>query len=125
MITKGKKALGELGEQLSCDFLVANGHRILERNWRSGHLEIDIISEDGNGVHFVEVKSRTAPVETDPEEKVDALKQKKICAAALRYLASGRTTGDQEVFFDIISVVFEGGSHTLRYFPEAWIPMYT
>ena len=50
MITKGKKALGELGEQLSCDFLVANGHRILERNWRSGHLEIDIISEDGNGV---------------------------------------------------------------------------
>lgn len=117
--------LGRRGEDVACGFLEGMGHRILRRNYRSGHLEIDIISTDGNGVHFVEVKSRTAPVETDPEEKVDALKQKKICAAALRYLASGRTTGDREVFFDIISVVFEGGSHTLRYFPEAWIPMYT
>ena len=125
MITKGKKALGERGEQVSCDFLVAHGHRILARNWRSGHLEIDIISEDRRGVHFVEVKSRTAPVETDPEEKVDACKQKKICAAALRFLAGGGTPGDREVFFDIISVVFEGGDYTLRYFPEAWIPMYT
>ncbi len=125
MILKGKQALGKLGEDLSCDYLVSIGQRILERNWRCGHLEVDIISEDDFGVHFVEVKSRTAPAETGPEEKVDYLKRKKITDAALRYLNHRGPGGDREVFFDIISVLFDGDDHTVRYYPQAWIPMYT
>ena len=54
--------IGQNGEEIACDFLLSRGHQILDRNWRSGHLELDIVSEDQEGLHFVEVKARTAPV---------------------------------------------------------------
>jgi len=123
---RGNGSIGKLGEDLACDFLESRGQRILERNWRSGHLEIDIISEDGRGVHFVEVKSRVAPVAADPEENVRAEKQRRVTSAALRYLhgAGKDLGGDAEVFFDIVTVVFDGGRSRVSYFPQAWIPTY-
>ena len=122
MLQTGKKALGKLGEEVACDFLQSRGHRILERNWRGGHLEVDIISESQDGLHFVEVKSCTAPLTSDPQEKVNSLKQRRISAAALKYLNEhGR---DQEVFFDVISVIFDGENTFVKYFPQAWIPLY-
>ena len=54
--------LGQTGEDVACDFLLSRGHHILDRNWRAGHLELDIVSEAPDGLHFVEVKARTAPV---------------------------------------------------------------
>ena len=85
MIEKGKGPLGKKGEQVAAEFLEAHGHTILQRNWRSGHLEIDLISEDDFGLHFVEVKSRTAPIEAAPEENVNPRKQGKITSAAPLY----------------------------------------
>ena len=35
--------LGRQGEDIACRYLESIGHTILERNWRSGHLEIDIV----------------------------------------------------------------------------------
>ena len=121
METRGKRALGVLGEEKACDFLRAKGHRILSRNWRGSHLEVDIISEASDGLHFVEVKTRL-DADAAPEEKVDALKQRRISAAALKYL--NETGSDREVFFDVVSVTISGDESTLNYFPQAWIPMY-
>lgn len=70
-------SLGRRGEDVACGFLSGKGHTIVERNYRSGHLEIDIITLDKDGVHFVEVKSRVAPVAVSPEENVTAAKQKR------------------------------------------------
>ena len=39
-----RRDLGRQGEDIACTLLESMGHTILERNWRSGHLEIDIIS---------------------------------------------------------------------------------
>jgi putative endonuclease len=47
------------------------GHTILERNWRSGHLEIDIISFDKDGTHFVEVKTRSRSIQALSQEYVN------------------------------------------------------
>jgi len=38
--------LGKLGEQMATKYLEDNGYTILERNYRKGHLEIDIIALD-------------------------------------------------------------------------------
>ena len=110
-----------MGEEMACDFLRSRGHRILERNWRGSHLEVDVISEAPDGLHFVEVKSRL-DAEAAPEEKVDARKQRRISAAALKYL--NESGSDREVFFDVVSVVFDGSKTMVKYFPQAWIPMY-
>ena len=115
--------IGEAGEQMACEFLQTRGHQILDRNWRSGHLELDIVSEGPDGVHFVEVKARTAPVTTTVLDQVNTVKQKRISAAALQYLNKKNLDG-KEVYFDIVSVLFDGKETVVRYFPQAWIPMY-
>lgn len=119
--------VGKLGEDEACRKLEALGHTIVERNWRCGHLEVDIISIDHEGIHFVEVKSRVAPVSAEPEENVTALKQKRIVAAAKGYLNSGKLYQymSMDVFFDVVSVIFEGESVEVTYFPQAYIPLYT
>lgn len=117
---------GRMGEDIACKFLVKNGHTILERNWRYGHLEIDIISCDGNGLHFVEVKTRRPPLQAQPQDSVDRNKQKRIVAAAQKYLLSGKAKeiGDMECRFDVIAIVMEGRTWSIEYFPEAYYPMF-
>ena len=115
--------IGQMGEQMACDFLQSCGHHILDRNWHAGHLELDNVSEAADGLHFVEVKARTAPVTTTVPDQVNGIKQKRISAAALQYLNKKNLDG-REVYFDIVSVLFNGTETVVRYFPQAWIPMY-
>ena len=120
---RGKNALGRLGEDLACDYLRALGHRILARNWRSAHLEIDLITQAPDGLHFAEIKSRTAPLDADPLEGVGPAKQKRITAAAQRFLNG--LGQDLEVWFDVVSVVFDGTAADIQYYPGAWLPIHT
>ena len=118
--------LGKQGEDIACRLLEGMGHTILAQNWRSGHLEIDIISLDSTGIHFVEVKTRRLNVQAPPEENVDRAKQRRIASAAGRFLKSGKGLpyGDHECSFDIVAVTFEGGEAKTEWFPQAYIPMY-
>ena len=120
---RGKQALGRLGEDLACDYLRARGHDILARNWRSGPLEIDLITRAADGLHFAEIKSRTAPTAADPLEGVGPAKQQRIMAAARRFLS--RFGEDVEVWFDVVSVVFDGPGAEIEYYPGAWLPIRT
>ena len=81
-----RQTLGKRGEDIACEMLQGMGHTILERNWRSGHLEIDIISFDPDGIHFVEVKTRMQSIQAPPQENVDRTKQRRITKAALGFL---------------------------------------
>ena len=126
MRNSGNIERGRKGEDAACAYLESQGHRILERNWRSGHLEIDIISESPEAIHFVEVKSRVAPVQAGPEENVGYRKQKRLAAAARAYLHSAENKPllvQKEVFFDVFSVIFEGEKVETKYYPQAYIPI--
>lgn len=117
--------VGRRGEEEACEYLRSLGQTILDRNWRSSHLEIDVITSDPEGLHFVEVKSRTAPAMAEPQLNVGPLKQKRIVKAALSYVhKGGGTRPDQEIFFDIITVVFYNGHPEIEYYPKAFIPIY-
>lgn len=117
--------MGRRGEDEACRYLESLGQVILDRNWRSGHLEIDIVTSDPEGLHFVEVKSRTAPVMAAPELNINYLKQKRIVKAALSYVHKGAgVRPDQELFFDVVSVVFFKDRHEIEYYPKAYIPIY-
>lgn len=102
------------------------GHTILERNWRSGHLEIDIISFDRDGIHFVEVKTRSRNIQAPPQENVNRTKQRNITNAALRFLKTrnGIPYGDHECHFDIVAVTFECSGFSTEWIPQAYIPIY-
>ena len=120
-----KRDYGKVGETTAGEFLKARGFEIIGRNVYVGRCEIDIISADSAGLHFVEVKSRKAPAAADPLVNVTAAKQKNMVQAALRYLHSeGRRFKDAEVNFDIITVVLDRTSAQIQYYPQAIIPIY-
>lgn len=121
-----RRTLGRKGEDLACERLIRMGHVILERNYRSGHFEIDIISYDPMGIHFVEVKTRRLNIQAPPQENVDARKQRKIVKAAMNFLKTrkGLAGKDHECLFDVMAVTFDGDEAALEWFPEAFIPLY-
>jgi putative endonuclease len=49
-----------LGENIATDYLKRKGYRIIERNFRKGYGEIDIICIKEKTLVFVEVKTRTS-----------------------------------------------------------------
>ena len=121
-----RQTIGRKGEDIACRFLEGKGHRILERNFRSGHLEIDIISQDSLGIHFVEVKTRRENIQAPPQDNVDRRKQMRITKAAGSFLKSGkgRAFGDRDCLFDIVAVTFDKDRTRIEYFPQAYIPIY-
>lgn len=63
--------LGTWGEQCAVEYLRLKGYVILERDWKSGHRDLDIIAFDGATMVFVEVKTRRNRMFADPEMAVD------------------------------------------------------
>ena len=53
-----KQLQGTCGEELAVKLLQQKDYNILERNWRCGHLEVDIIAENDDYLVIVEVKTR-------------------------------------------------------------------
>jgi putative endonuclease len=121
-----RQTLGRQGEEMACALLQEKGHTILERNWRSGHLEVDIISIDAEGIHFVEVKTRRRSIQAPPQENVGLAKQRRIASAAKGFFRSkrGQPFGCSECHFDIVAVTFTETKTQVEYFCDAYIPIY-
>lgn len=121
-----RQITGRQGEDIACRLLKGKGHLILERNFRTGHLEIDIISKAADGIHFVEVKARRENIQAPPQENVDLTKQRRIARAANGFLRSrrGMPFGSSECHFDIVAVTFTKNTAQVEYFPDAYIPIY-
>ena len=95
--------LGKWGEDQAAEFLSHNGYQIIERDWKSGRRDIDIIATDGNEVIFVEVKTRRNRLFGEPEEAVNYHKLQSLRLAINHYIKYRRINCD--VRLDIISVV--------------------
>lgn len=52
------RQIGDTGEQVATDWLVADGHEMIARNWRTRYCEIDIVSMKDDVLWFTEVKYR-------------------------------------------------------------------
>lgn len=115
--------VGKSAEDLACQFLSEKGLVILDRNWRCGHLEIDIIAqgiEDPPIIHFVEVKGRNFPTPIEPQFQVNSFKQRHIISAANGYIKKNKISS--EVAFDIVSICFKITSYEIIYIPNAFSP---
>ena len=99
---------GQQGEAAAAEFLEQKGWRIVERNWRAGRAEIDLIA----WVHekllvFVEVKTRSSADMGfgGPEAAIDAKKQAMLLRAAGLYMES--IDYDWEIRFDVVAVILK------------------
>ena len=76
-----------IGEDLASNFLLKKGYKILERNFRKGYGEIDIIAVYKNILVFVEVKTRTSDAFGQPFEAIGYFKLQNITKGANFYKA--------------------------------------
>ena len=120
MLVVDRISIGKRGEEAAKSALEEMGLEILERNWRFGHKEIDIIAASEDGIRFVEVRSRVEPVLLEPELTVGSVKKEKLVSAARAYMRMNRITC--EAFFDIVAVTFSPQGVKVDYFPDAFIP---
>ena len=96
-------SLGKLGEDLACAELARRGYAILARRFRTRFGEIDIVSQHGGVVVFVEVKARSSTRFGAAADALPIRKRRRIAAMALDYLA---WTGglDKPCRFDVVAI---------------------
>lgn len=114
--------IGKLGEQLACDKLVGEGYAIAERNWRLGHLEIDIVAMKGDEVVFAEVKTRSCGEGVDPLEAIDKRKIAHMASAADAYM---KAHAGLRMYprFDVFGILINpDGTHVIEHIPDAFYP---
>jgi putative endonuclease len=104
LMTKVTRRLGEWGEKVAADHLVASGMVVLDRNWRTASGEIDIIARDGDAVVFCEVKTRRSAAFGDASEAVAGAKSRRLRTLAMQWLALTRVR-PREIRFDIVKVM--------------------
>ena len=98
---------GIWGEELVAAYLREKGYVILERDWHSGHRDIDIIAQDNDTVVFVEVKTRGSRDFIDPITAINRQKQYNLLKAINHYLQYKHITFAHR--FDVVIVIGRPG----------------
>ncbi len=123
----GRAETGRKGEDLALEYLMERGMRLVARNWRCSHKELDLVMDDGIFLRVVEVRSLTFPNLQLPAESVDKQKRMRVLWAARKFAAMNSV--QKEIVFDIVSVVFRIDGQGLEeaeilYFPDAFSPQW-
>ena len=111
------RAIGDAGEQAAADWLVADGHEIMARNWRTRYCEIDIVSVKDGVLYFTEVKYRKNDNFGDGLAAITAKKQRQMrfaaelfvtdspeCSGIAAKLLAASVSGDPPVVQAIVEV---------------------
>jgi len=98
-----RKQLGDFGEDRAARYLIERGWEIVERNYRFGRKEVDIIARKKDLCVFVEVKTRRTEGYGRGVESVDGRKRSRIARVATQFLAARNLT-DVNVRFDVVSI---------------------
>jgi len=103
-VTAASQKLGERGEELASRWYRDHGYTVVERNWRCGAGELDLVASRGSTIIFSEVKTRSSDRFGRPATAVTRIKQERIRRLAGQWLA-GRERWYDEIRFDVVEVV--------------------
>jgi putative endonuclease len=113
---------GWRGERIAARFLKKDGFHILDRNWRYGRYELDIVAEKQTCIVFVEVRSRTIKSLQSGFDSVGIKKKTAIKHAACAYRRSH--PGIKSYRFDVISIDWTGDGklQTINHYENITMP---
>lgn len=111
-----KQLVGRNGEKLACKYLVEKNYKIIERNFKAKHGEIDIIAYDNenNELVFIEVKTRTNYNYGVPSEAIDKSKINHIKSTIKCYLYI-KNIENTYIRIDVIEIIFNNGKHRINH----------
>ena len=106
--------IGIIGEEEAAKMLEKKGFKVLEHNWRMGHLEVDLIADNKKEIVFAEVKARTSVFgNKKPEEYVDEDNKRRMIAAANAYIKHYKI--EKTPRFDIIGILVNAETKEITY----------
>ena len=114
-----RQALGFTGERVAERWLRRRGWRVLQRRFRSGHRDIDLIVELDRTVAFIEVKARRGREFGDPVEAVNWRKRRELLRSASCWIDRHGRSGES-YRFDVIGVLLDGESVRIRHVENAF-----
>ncbi|MCX7695605.1 MAG: YraN family protein [Caloramator sp.] len=107
------RVLGNLGEEAAKIFLIKNGYRVVETNYKNNFGEIDIVAIEKDCISFIEVKTRSSVKYGLPCEAVNYKKIEKIKKVALGYLNENRFKR-YNIRFDVVEVYLDKDRNTVK-----------
>lgn len=97
----------KLGEDKACEYLKKLNFKIIERNFRKGYGEIDIVALDKDVLAFIEVKTRTSNQFGSPLESIVYWKLKSLIRTA-QYYKMTHPNLPESLRIDAVSVLLDG-----------------
>ena len=98
-----RQSLGKRGEDYAAQYLAAHGYAVLERNWHCPVGELDLVTERGDQVIFVDVRTRQTDRLGTPEESITPAKRAKLIAAAQTFLDAHNQL-DRDWRIDVVAI---------------------
>lgn len=121
MARTDKQELGDWAEEIAANYLEQETqNKILFRNWRYKHSEIDIVAQRKDRLVFIEVKYRKTNYFGEPDSAVEKTKMRKMQEAAEGFMLEYPKF--QEVIFDLICISGPKEDASLEYFEDAFFP---
>ena len=96
------------------------GYKLIERNFRQGHHEIDIICQDKNDLVVVEVKTVRVPEYGEAESRISRGKQRSVIRAAYAFLDRHPECSGMGVRFDVICINMSQFPPDISHYPGAF-----
>lgn len=118
-MTQHNQRLGHLGERIAERWLVRQGWRILNRRFRNGRRDIDLVAERASTVAFVEVKARKGDEFGDPVEAVHHRKQRELSRSARVWIDRHGRDGESYQF-DVVGILLAGERVLVKHVPNAF-----
>jgi len=118
-VTIERQRFGLSGEAVAERWLQRHGWRLLQRRFRSGHRDIDLIAERDGTVAFVEVKARRNGEFGGPLEAVNWRKRRELARSASVWIDRHGRSGES-YRFDVIGVIMDGGRVRVRHVENAF-----
>ena len=113
------KQRGQKGEDAAARLLQGKGMEILERNWRHGQWELDIVCRDGDTLVFVEVKTRDARGMARPDDALTPRKKNALRHAIHTWLHA-HDAWEYPCRVDVVAVYCADDTLTLEHYPDAF-----
>ena len=117
------QALGALGERIAARWLMREGWEVVDRRWRSGRRDLDLVAVRDNIVAFVEVKTRRSTWSGGPVEAVNWRKQRELTRSAQAWLDQRGTLvapAGATFRFDIVGVLASRDKVGVRHVASAF-----
>lgn len=108
-----------MGERIAERWLRRRGWRVVNRRFRNGRRDIDLVVEREGTVAFVEVKARKGTDFGGPVAAVNWRKQKELTKSAHVWIDRHGQPLEQ-YRFDVVGVLVHGEQVRIRHVPDAF-----